>query len=315
MRRSSSESRAAQSSWHTGHPLGRPAIADLPSDVTPSAGPLRRDAVRSTPGLHGWMLLSLAATLLTGCGWVPQSKFSALESQSRILSEQNKVQLAEIANLKVHARNIEDQLIRAEQDLAKLEIHGGTGTQLAASPKSGLAPGRPFASQAASISPETAGKLADLARRYPQLQFDPRTGISKLENDVLFGSGETEIKSGAERALREFARILQQPDAKQLKVMLVGHTDDAGIKGREIRSKYPNNWALSTARAAAVANELKEAGIESVRLGIAGFAENQPIAPNDTAESRSRNRRVEIFVVGPETPIVGWTETHASVYE
>jgi chemotaxis protein MotB len=108
---------------------------------------------------------------------------------------------------------------------------------------------------------------------------------------------------------------MQQPDARNLKVMIVGHTDDAGIKGREIRSKYPNNWSLSTARAAAVAAVLKESGIAGDRMGIAGFAEHQPISPNDTADSRSRNRRVEIFVVGPETPIVGWTETHASVYE
>lgn len=267
------------------------------------------------PSAICWLLSFLSTALLAGCGWVPQSKFSSLESQSRILSEQNKAQLAEIANLKVHTRNIEDQLLRAEQDLARLDPRGGAASQLAVSPKQGLAPGRPFASQATSISPETADKLADLTRRYPQLQFDPRTGISKLENDVLFASGDTQIKAGAERALHEFARIMQQPDARQLKVMIVGHTDDAGIKGREVRSKYPNNWSLSTARAAAVAAELKEAGIESVRLGIAGFAEHQPIAPNDTADSRSRNRRVEIFVVGPETPIVGWTETHASVYE
>jgi chemotaxis protein MotB len=260
------------------------------------------------------MLLLLPAVLLAGCGWVPQSKFSSLESQSRILSEQNKAQLAEIENLKVHARNVEDQLIRAEQDLAKLESKGSAAS-LAASPKQGLAPGRPFASQASAVTPEMAGKLADLARRYPHLQFDPQSGISKLDSDVLFPSGDTQIKGGAERVLREFARIMQQPDAKQLKVMIVGHTDDAGIKGREIRSKHPNNWSLSTARAAAVAAVLKEAGISGDRMGIAGFAEHQPISPNDTADSRSRNRRVEIFVVGPETPVVGWTETHASVYE
>lgn len=263
-----------------------------------------------------WRILCLIPAMgLAGCGWVPQSKFSSLESQSRILSEQNKAQLAEIENLKVHARNVEDQLIRAEQDLARVESKGGASATLASSPKQGLAPGRPFAGQASAMSPEMAGKLADLSRRYPHLQFDPQTGISKLDSDVLFPSGDTQIKDGAERVLREFARILQQPDAKQLKVMIVGHTDDAGIKGREIRSKYPNNWSLSTARAAAVATKLRESGITDDRMGIAGFAEHQPISPNDTADSRSRNRRVEIFVVGPETPIVGWTETHASVYE
>ncbi len=49
-------------------------------------------------------------------------------------------------------------------------------------------------------------------------------------------------------------------------------------------------------------------------MGIAGFAQYQPISPNDTASARKKNRRVEIFVVGPETPVVGWTETLESVY-
>lgn len=265
--------------------------------------------------LHHQLAL-FAVIAVSGCGWVPQSKFSALESQSRILGEQNKSQLAEIENLKNHARTVEDQLIRAEQSLAKAEQKDTpSNAQLVESHRNGTAPGRPFANQGAAISPEVHGKLADLARRYPHLQYDPATGISKLDTDVLFPSGDTQIKGPAERTLREFARIMQQPDAKHLKVMVVGHTDDAGIKGREVRSKYSNNWSLSTARAAAVAATLKDAGVPDDRMGIAGFAEHQPISPNDTADSRSRNRRVEIFVVGPDTPIVGWTETHSSVYQ
>ena len=58
---------------------------------------------------------------------------------------------------------------------------------------------------------------------------------------------------------------------------------------------------------------MAEFGIPNHRMGNAGFAEHHAISPNDTADSRSRNRRVEIFVVGPDTSIVGWTETHGSV--
>ncbi len=263
-----------------------------------------------------YLVALVTAVALAGCGWVPQSKFSALESQSRILGEQNNAQLAEIENLKIHARTIEDRLIRADQELARLDTkHTNSSAQMVESHKNGLAPGRPFANQAGAISPDVHNQLADLARRYPHLQYDSATGISKLDSDVLFPSGDTQIKGPAERSLREFARIMQQPDARHLKVMVVGHTDDAGIKGREIRSKHPNNWSLSTARAVAVTAKLKDAGIPDDRMGVAGFAEHQPISPNDTADSRSRNRRVEIFVVGPDTPIVGWTETHGSVYQ
>jgi chemotaxis protein MotB len=96
--------------------------------------------------------------------------------------------------------------------------------------------------------------------------------------------------------------------------MVVGHTDGRGIKGREARQKYPNNWHLSAARAVSVVERLREAGLPENRMGVAGFAQYQPISPNDTAGSRKKNRRVEIFVVGPETPVVGWTETLNSVY-
>jgi chemotaxis protein MotB len=263
--------------------------------------------------MHSQRYYVLAVVLLlSGCGWVPQGKFSALESQSRILSEQNKAQLAEIENLKNHSRTVEDQLIRAEQQLASLDQKpGAKATQLAASHQQGLAPNRPFANNVA----ETDDRLPSLARRYRHLQYDPQTGMSKLDTDVLFPSGDTQIKGEAERVLREFARVMQQPDVKDLKIMVVGHTDDAGIKGREVRSKHSNNWLLSTARAVAVAAKLKDAGITDERIGVSGFAETQPIAPNDTAENRGRNRRVEIFVVGPQTPVVGWTETISSVYE
>jgi chemotaxis protein MotB len=146
------------------------------------------------------------------------------------------------------------------------------------------------------------------------LQYDPQTGISKLDTDVLFDSGDASLKPNADKMLREFADVFQAPEASQLKIMVVGHTDSQGIKGREVRSKYPDNWHLSAGRALSVADRLRKAGIPESRMGVAGFGQHQPLAANDTTESRQRNRRVEIFVVGPETPVVGWTETHGSVY-
>lgn len=47
-----------------------------------------------------------------GCGWVPRGQFTTVETQNRVLSEQNRAQQAEIANLREHQRRLEDQLIR-----------------------------------------------------------------------------------------------------------------------------------------------------------------------------------------------------------
>jgi chemotaxis protein MotB len=234
---------------------------------------------------------------LGGCQWCSQSRFDACQAQNRTLNEEKKAQLAEIENLKIHAHNVEDQLIRAEEELAKSDEQSG-----------------PRYGRGNHVPNGISGRLADLARRYPSLQYDPKTGISKLDTDVLFASGQADLKPAAEKMLTEFAQILESPEAEQLKIMVVGHTDAQAIKGREVRERYPDNWHLSAGRALAVAQRLRQAGIPEDRMGIAGFGQHQPVSPNDTAESRQKNRRVEIFVVGPDTPVVGWTETLGSLY-
>jgi len=49
-------------------------------------------------------------------------------------------------------------------------------------------------------------------------------------------------------------------------------------------------------------------------MGVAGFGQFQPVSPNDTAATRQRNRRVEIYLLGPDTPVVGWADSRGAVY-
>jgi chemotaxis protein MotB len=205
--------------------------------------------------------------------------------------------LAEIENVKIHARHVEDQLIKAEEELARANERGMRG-------KLGQT----------NVPPGVSTRLADLAERYPSLQFDPNAGVCKFDVDLMFDSGQAELKPQGERILREFAEIFQSPDARDMKIMVVGHADALGIKGREVRERYPNNWHLSAGRALAVADHLRAAGIPENRMGVAGFGQHQPLASNDTPESRQRNRRVEIFVLAPETPLVGWVDTPSRLY-
>jgi len=72
--------------------------------------------------VSGWrMRLAPALLLLSGCAFVPRSSLEAVQSQNRVLAEQNRAQLAEIANLQTHSRNTEDQLANAEEKLAALD--------------------------------------------------------------------------------------------------------------------------------------------------------------------------------------------------
>lgn len=265
---------------------------------------------------HRMALLAAPALLLlaSGCGFVPRAQYAAAESQNRALGEQTRAQLAEIANLKAHSRQVEDQLAMAEEELALLDEQMG-------------AEGRSWSKlerERGEISHDLRGRnampealarrLIALSDRYPSLHFDPRTGISKLDTDVLFDVGDATLKPEGSQLLDDMAEVLASPEASQLRVMVVGHTDDRRVGKKNTRETFPTNWHLSTGRALAVAEHMKQLGVPDERMGVAGFGEHQPVAPNTTADSRRKNRRVEIFVMGPETPVVGWTETIPSVY-
>jgi chemotaxis protein MotB len=131
---------------------------------------------------------------------------------------------------------------------------------------------------------------------------------------VLFTSGEASLPPDARRQLDQLAQLLKTPQARDLRVMVVGHTDSRTVGKRGTRDHYPDNWHLSAARALNVAEYLQRAGLREDQVGIAGYGRHQPLAANETDAARMRNRRVEIFITGPETPIVGWTETATNLY-
>lgn len=259
-----------------------------------------------TSGLAVGMLLPIS---LGGCAFAPRSELVAAQSQSRLLAEQNQSQLAEMENLKNHNHKLEDKLIQSEEQLAVLD------QQLQADQKRLVAMQAELSDGKGNRLPQgLSTQLANLSRRYPSLQFDTNTGAAKLDSDILFDPGEAELKDDAQQMLTEFAHIMRKPESRDLKMMVVGHTDALKINKHDVRDRFPDNFHLSAARALAVADYLKQAGVPPERIGVSGFGDHEPIASNATAEERRRNRRVEIFVLPPEAPIVGWTETTTSLY-
>ncbi|MEN6407277.1 MAG: OmpA family protein [Thermoguttaceae bacterium] len=267
-----------------------------------------------------WSLLvglPIALLTLSGC-MATQTELNVAEAQNRALAEQNRAQLAEIDNLKAHARTLENRVIRSEdqvaklQDRIKLDHQQMDGYQRERDQLydqfQGLAFGR------GRLPPELSRQFAELSQKYPSLQFDPETGISKLDTDILFDSGEATLKPGAERLLDDLVRVMKSPAAGDTKIMVAGHTDSRLIAGRGVREHYPNNFHLSAARALAVADRMKQAGLPEKRMAVAGFGSSQPIASNATSPDRQKNRRVEIFVMAADVPVVGWSDSTPSVY-
>jgi OOP family OmpA-OmpF porin len=102
---------------------------------------------------------------------------------------------------------------------------------------------------------------------------------------IYFDTDKADIKPGSEAALAEIVKMLKA-DSK-LKLYVVGHTDNVG--------QFGHNVKLSQERAAAVAKELVgKYGIAASRLIAYGDGPTSPVAPNNTENGRSKNRRVEL---------------------
>jgi len=104
---------------------------------------------------------------------------------------------------------------------------------------------------------------------------------------VNFDFDAAEIRGDAAVILDEAIEILKRNPDRQ--IVIEGHTDWTGPE------EY--NQSLSENRAEAVKSYLVESGVEESRLSTVGYGESQPVAPNDTRDGRSRNRRVEMKVL------------------
>ncbi len=103
----------------------------------------------------------------------------------------------------------------------------------------------------------------------------------------LFTPGGVTISESFQPVIGKIARALEGSDGR---ILVSGYTDDLPI----FTSKYPSNWHLSLARANAMSDALAAGGQLHGRLWPEGRGEADPVAPNDSAENRALNRRVEI---------------------
>ncbi len=113
-----------------------------------------------------------------------------------------------------------------------------------------------------------------------------------LTDKLLFPSGSIIIDEKGKQALTQLATVLkQQPE---INIAVEGHTDSQKINNL---GQIKDNWDLSVLRATSVVRFLtEEQKVESVRMTATGKGEFQPLAPNTSAENRSKNRRIEIVL-------------------
>lgn len=113
-----------------------------------------------------------------------------------------------------------------------------------------------------------------------------------ISDKLLFGSGSHKITEDAKRVLGKVAKVVN--DKKDFEFMVEGHTDSDPIS----RDCFEDNWDLSTKRATSVVRVLQnEYNVDPARMTAAGRSEYVPVASNDTAAGKAKNRRTKIVVL------------------
>jgi outer membrane protein OmpA-like peptidoglycan-associated protein len=112
------------------------------------------------------------------------------------------------------------------------------------------------------------------------------SGIVAVPPDVLFDPGSTAISKGAQSRLQRLADSVRE--RTDLEVLLRGHSD--------VSASEKDAFAISEKRAQEVRSFLAEEGVPWRRMRIVGLGAARPVATNESASGRQRNRRVEIVV-------------------
>jgi type VI secretion system protein ImpK len=156
--------------------------------------------------------------------------------------------------------------------------------------------GRTATLTATSISPAAPGPLtrelaSEISRGEIAVADSAGATLIVLKSDELFGSGSARLNAGLHPLIARIADALNKfPGA----IVVTGHTDDVPIR----TARFPSNWELSTERARSVVTLMSSRLKEPARLRAEGLADSDPVAPNDSAANRARNRRVAIHLRG-----------------
>jgi len=155
-------------------------------------------------------------------------------------------------------------------------------------------------------------KVKEVSNTYEQLLQNMKSEIAQgqvtiselkgkltvnMEAAILFDSGNADVKSNGLSILQKMVDTLKSVKDKAIRIE--GHTDNVPISGGLTRT-FPTNWELSAARAINVCKYLQAQGLDSSTLSAAAFAENKPVAENETKEGRAKNRRIEITLVNKD---------------
>ena len=132
---------------------------------------------------------------------------------------------------------------------------------------------------------------SELMERMAKVELVPdKTMRIVLSGDLLFPSGQAELKPNSINSLKKVSTIIKKTPYM---INVIGHTDSQPVHG----TRYPSNWELSLARASRVARFLiDDTKMLATQFSVSGYSSYRPVKPNTNEENRKANRRVEIIL-------------------
>lgn len=234
----------------------------------------RDSALRRAAAALGACALALGALATSSC--VAQETYDQAELTAKHYQDQSIRAEAELARLEDENRRMKAQLDAAEVQISEAGFTEDIDARL---------------QNLRSILAELGSQPGDVTK----IQV-PGGYVYRVKDSVLFDLGSAEIRADGQRVLGEVAAdIKSRPFGT---VYVRGHTDNLPVKRPETLARFPHgNLQLSAARAVEVAAFLTgKADVESGSVVVMGFGPNEPVVANDTDANRQRNRRVDIFV-------------------
>jgi chemotaxis protein MotB len=143
--------------------------------------------------------------------------------------------------------------------------------------------------QNAALSNQVAADKAQICRLQGAIRYT-------VNSDLLFPSGGYQMSERGKQIISGFAAKLAP--TQQNKILVSGYTDNAPIGPALQRQGITSNQDLSQRRADDVMQYLLSQGVKPDLISAQGFGDSNPVAPNDTAQGRAQNRRVELSLAG-----------------
>ncbi|MBL7176335.1 MAG: OmpA family protein [Desulfobacteraceae bacterium] len=207
-----------------------------------------------------------------------------LSSKDEMVTELQK----ELKTSQSYLVNIEDEIARRKSEIERLRLKllDLTGEKTLAVTKLG------------TLKSTYDALISDLKKQIEKQEVTIKAYKEKISvsfvDRILFEFGKATISYKGKEILRKVGGILKDIEDKQIRI--IGHTDNIPILPR-FRHKFPSNWELSAARAAAVVRYFENTmELDPTKLEAVGRSYYEPIASNETKEGRAQNRRVNIII-------------------